>query len=638
MRRAVERAGDRNWMAVAREVNMALGHAPGGGRTAKQCRGRYMHHLKPGLKRGPWAWDEEDALVAAHKRYGNSWSKVARHLPGRTETDIKNHCEQRRPSSLPPPPACLAAGLSLAFSLHFTASPPCSLSLSHDYFITTPRAGNCTLRKKMPWNAAQRTPLQRYQLSHGFTTGKMALSAATAGSAQGGGGGGASHLAGLARAQSTTNGTFPPSSGGEDDGDAAALSPGPGGGRGEGGAAGLAYGGGVLAGIAGDGPCYPAEVLLAAQDAAAALLATPAGAALDYESAALVLHGGGHPFEVALTALFVQRQHLAAMVGDSSGDDDEMMGDTGGAGSSGDDDGGDDGDGDSSARDSGAADAGDAASPNKAAARRDERGGRAAGRGRGGRVSGEDLSAAAAAAAAAAALATMSSAPSRHATTAAAAIAAMSGGALASLPAHLRPDLAAAAAMPVAQARTAVAPVLAALTAAAAAPRDALRLIAAALNGVADAAEPEGAAADEGAAGARLVLDQLRASLQPHAGQPTAHGAAGALLAAERPALVLPTAAAAAAASDAKAVSGAEVRAAMAAAMMGGDSDSDEGEDGSQEQQQQQQEQKQQEQKQEQKKPVDVSGSASGSVTPANDLLRVASVGNTAAEAPVAAA
>lgn len=124
MRRAVERAGDRNWMAVAREVNMALGHAPGGGRTAKQCRGRYMHHLKPGLKRGPWAWDEEDALVAAHKRYGNSWSKVARHLPGRTETDIKNHCERaappRRPSSAPllAPLALPRVVPRLLFSLH----------------------------------------------------------------------------------------------------------------------------------------------------------------------------------------------------------------------------------------------------------------------------------------------------------------------------------------------------------------------------------------------------------------------------------------------------------------------------------------------------------------------------------------
>jgi hypothetical protein len=78
-------------MAVAREVNMALGY-DSGGRTAKQCRGRYMHHLKPGLKRGPWTWEEEDTLVAAHMHLGNSWSKIAKDLPGRTETDIKNHC------------------------------------------------------------------------------------------------------------------------------------------------------------------------------------------------------------------------------------------------------------------------------------------------------------------------------------------------------------------------------------------------------------------------------------------------------------------------------------------------------------------------------------------------------------------
>lgn len=50
-----------------------------------------MHHLKPGLKRGPWTWGEEQILVDSHQLLGNSWSKIAKYLPGRTETDIKNH-------------------------------------------------------------------------------------------------------------------------------------------------------------------------------------------------------------------------------------------------------------------------------------------------------------------------------------------------------------------------------------------------------------------------------------------------------------------------------------------------------------------------------------------------------------------
>lgn len=264
LRKAVERAGDKNWMAVAREVNMALGY-DSGGRTAKQCRGRYMHHLKPGLKRGPWTWEEEETLVRSHRRLGNSWSKIAKDLPGRTETDIKNHW-------------------------------------------------NCTLRKKMPWDDSHRSPLQRYQLARGLSTGRA----------------GVSH---------TPNGPSPPrhhaaNSGsrgyrGDDDDDDEDD---------------VAMGDAAAAAAAAAFAAYPPDVLVAAQDAAAELLESEAGAEMAVEAAAEVLHARGHPYEVAYTAVLVQRQHAAASAAAAAAEEayeelGEWMSPAEGGGAVGDDDG-----------------------------------------------------------------------------------------------------------------------------------------------------------------------------------------------------------------------------------------------------------------------------------------------------------
>jgi hypothetical protein len=48
-----------------------------------QCRERWFNHLDPALKKGGWT-DEEDAiLVEAQAKWGNSWTKIAKLLPGR---------------------------------------------------------------------------------------------------------------------------------------------------------------------------------------------------------------------------------------------------------------------------------------------------------------------------------------------------------------------------------------------------------------------------------------------------------------------------------------------------------------------------------------------------------------------------
>ncbi len=59
--------------------------------SACRCRERWNHHLRPGIRTDAWTEEEEAQLVAAHARYGNRWSDIARCIEGRTENAIKNH-------------------------------------------------------------------------------------------------------------------------------------------------------------------------------------------------------------------------------------------------------------------------------------------------------------------------------------------------------------------------------------------------------------------------------------------------------------------------------------------------------------------------------------------------------------------
>ncbi len=74
-------AGITKWSEIAERIP---------GRIGKQCRERWFNHLDPSLKKGGWT-DEEDAiLVEAQGKWGNSWTKIAKLLPGRSENAVKN--------------------------------------------------------------------------------------------------------------------------------------------------------------------------------------------------------------------------------------------------------------------------------------------------------------------------------------------------------------------------------------------------------------------------------------------------------------------------------------------------------------------------------------------------------------------
>ncbi|XVF81861.1 hypothetical protein PTKIN_Ptkin15bG0189500 [Pterospermum kingtungense] len=60
-------------------------------RCGKSCRLRWTNYLRPDLKRGLLSEYEEQMVIDLHAQIGNRWSKIASHLPGRTDNEIKNH-------------------------------------------------------------------------------------------------------------------------------------------------------------------------------------------------------------------------------------------------------------------------------------------------------------------------------------------------------------------------------------------------------------------------------------------------------------------------------------------------------------------------------------------------------------------
>jgi hypothetical protein len=81
LRIAVSRCGTCQWSAVAALIP---------GRTATQCRERWMFRIAPGLNKTPFQHWEDELIVREREKFGNRWSSIATQLPGRTSCAVKN--------------------------------------------------------------------------------------------------------------------------------------------------------------------------------------------------------------------------------------------------------------------------------------------------------------------------------------------------------------------------------------------------------------------------------------------------------------------------------------------------------------------------------------------------------------------
>ncbi|XP_030516426.2 transcription factor DUO1 [Rhodamnia argentea] len=85
----VKKYGPRDWSSIRSKGLLQ--------RTGKSCRLRWVNKLRPNLKNGcKFSAEEERVVIELQVQFGNKWARIATHLPGRTDNDVKNFWSSRQ--------------------------------------------------------------------------------------------------------------------------------------------------------------------------------------------------------------------------------------------------------------------------------------------------------------------------------------------------------------------------------------------------------------------------------------------------------------------------------------------------------------------------------------------------------------
>ncbi|KAF2318001.1 hypothetical protein GH714_041328 [Hevea brasiliensis] len=79
----IQEHGEGGWRTLPQKAGLQ--------RCGKSCRLRWANYLRPDIKRGEFSAEEEQKIIELHASLGNRWSAIARHLPKRTDNEIKNY-------------------------------------------------------------------------------------------------------------------------------------------------------------------------------------------------------------------------------------------------------------------------------------------------------------------------------------------------------------------------------------------------------------------------------------------------------------------------------------------------------------------------------------------------------------------
>jgi hypothetical protein len=78
---AIDQLGTNDWETIAQRIP---------GRSARQCRERWLTYLSPEVNRTPWTAKEDALLFDVLQTHGPKWGAIVKFFCNRTQNNIKN--------------------------------------------------------------------------------------------------------------------------------------------------------------------------------------------------------------------------------------------------------------------------------------------------------------------------------------------------------------------------------------------------------------------------------------------------------------------------------------------------------------------------------------------------------------------